>query len=60
MKNTMEISLNLDEASFVKSALVQALKKEDRESLSVFWPDANFAKVLRRLDVIIDVLFAEG
>ena len=60
MKNTMEIGLNLDEALFVKSALIQALKKENRASLSAFWPDADFANVLRQLDVIIDVLFAEG
>ena len=60
MKNTMEIGLNLDEALFVKAALVQALKRENRASLSVFWPDADFANVLRQLDVVIDVLFAES
>jgi hypothetical protein len=53
----MEIGLNLDEAIFVKSALIQALKKEDRESLLVLWSDANFANVLRQLDAVIDALF---
>ena len=60
MKNTMALGLNLDEALFVKAALIQTLKKENCESLSVFWPDADMPNLLRQLDIIIDVLFMEG
>ncbi len=59
MKSSMQVNLNLDEALFIKSAMIQALKWENKESIGVFWPDADFESILRQLDIIIDVLFLE-
>ena len=60
MTNTMQIALNLEEALFVKSTMVTALAKMNKDELEIFWPDADIANVLRQLDIIIDVLFVEG
>ena len=59
MSNTMEIGLNLDEALYVKSAIVSTLKHQNKEELGIFWPNADIPNVLRQLELIIDVLFAE-
>ena len=60
MSNTMEIGLNLDEALYVKSAIVSTLKQQNKDELAIFWPDADIPNLLRQLELIIDVLFAEG
>lgn len=60
MNNTMELGLNLDEALYVKSAIISTLKKQNKEELGIFWPNADIPNVIRQLEVIIDVLFAEG
>ena len=60
MKDAMPITLNLEEALFVRSALSIALKKVSRDELDVFWPGADIANVLRQLDITIDVLFTGG
>ena len=59
MNNAMPITLNLEEALFVRSAMEIALKKISRDELEMFWPGANIANVLRQLDITIDVLFKE-
>ena len=59
MKSMMQVSLNLDEALFIKSAMIHTLEQENKESIGVFWPNADFENILRQLDVIIDVLFLE-
>ena len=58
MKDSMPITLNLEEALFVRGAISIALKKVSRDELDVFWPGADIASVLRQLDITIDVLFA--
>lgn len=58
MSDSMPITLNLEEALFVRSAVTIALKKMSRDELEVFWPSADIANVLRQLDITIDVLFA--
>ena len=58
MNSSMSITLNLEEALFVRSAVSVALKKVSRDELDVFWPGADIANVLRQLDITIDVLFA--
>lgn len=58
MKDAMPITLNLEEALFVRSAISVALKKVSRDELDVFWSGADIANVLRQLDITIDVLFA--
>lgn len=60
MSNTIELGLNLDEALYVKSAIVATLKKQNKEELGIFWPNADIPNVIRQLEVIIDVLFTEG
>lgn len=60
MNDSMPITLNLEEALFVRSAISIALKKVSRDELDVFWPDADIANVLRQLDITINVLFAGG
>lgn len=59
MKNTMIIALNLEEALFVKSAMIATLKKLNREELDIFQEGADIPNILRQLDIIIDVLFKE-
>ena len=59
MSNTMELGLNLDEALYVKSAIISTLHKQSKEELGIFWPNADIPNVIRQLEVIIDVLFAE-
>lgn len=59
MKNAMPITLNLEEALFVRSAVSIALKKVSSDELDVFWPGADIASVLRQLDITIDILFKE-
>ena len=59
MSNTMELGLNLDEALYVKSAIISTLKHQNKEDLDIFWPNADIPNVIRQLEVIIDVLFAE-
>ena len=58
-QNSTPIELNLDELLFVRSAVEIALKKTNREEWEVFWPNANFADVLKQLDIAIDLLFME-
>ena len=58
MSDSMPITLNLEEALFVRSAVTVALKKMSRDDLEIFWPSADIANVLRQLDITIDVLFA--
>ena len=60
MKDAMQITLNLEEALFVKSAMITTLKKMNKDDLEIFWPDADIANVLRQLDITIDALFAGG
>lgn len=59
MKNTMTIALNLEEALFVKSAMICELKKMNKQDLSIFWEGADIPNILRQLDIVIDVLFTE-
>ena len=59
MKNTMTIALNLDEALFIKSAMICELKKMNKQDLSIFWEGADIPNILRQLDIVIDVLFTE-
>lgn len=59
MKNAMTITLNLEEALFVKSAMITTLKTMNRQDLGVFWEGADIPNILRQLDIIIDVLFIE-
>ena len=58
MKDAMPITLNLEEALFVKSVMTTALKKMNKKDLEIFWPGADIANILRQLDITIDVLFA--
>lgn len=58
--NSMQITMNLDELLFVRSAVEVALRETDSELWNIFWQDANFPDLLRQLDVAIDVLFKEG
>lgn len=55
----MTIALNLEEALFIKSIMIAALKKMDRQELNIFWEGADIPNILRQLDIIIDVLFTE-
>ena len=59
MKDAMPITLNLEEALFVQSAMKAVLKKMSKDELDIFWPGADIADVLRQLDITIDVLFAK-
>lgn len=59
MKNTMTIALNLEEALFVKSAMIAAFKTMNRQDFNVFWEGADIPNILHQLDIIIDVLFKE-
>lgn len=59
MKNTMTIAVNLEEALFVKSAMIATLKKMNKQELSIFWEGADIPNILRQLDIVIDVLFEE-
>ena len=58
MRQSMHITLNLEEALFVRSAVSIALKKVSRDELDVFWNGADIENVLRQLDITIDILFA--
>ena len=60
MKDSMQITLNLEEALFVKSAMITTLKGMNKNDLEIFWSDADIPNVLRQLDITIDVLFAGG
>ena len=60
MNDSMPITLNLEEALFVQSAMKTVLKKMSKDDLEIFWPGADIANVLRQLDLTIDVLFAGG
>lgn len=55
--SAMQVSLNLEEALFVQSAMKSVLKGMSKHDLEIFWPSADIANVLRQLDIIIDVLF---
>ena len=57
MRQSMPITLNLDEALFIRSAVSVALKQVSHDELDVFWPDADIEYILRQLDISIDVLF---
>ena len=57
MGNAMTITLNLEEALFVKSAMITTLKKMNKQELNIFWEGADIPNVLRQLDIVIDVLF---
>lgn len=57
MKDAMPITLNLEEALFVQSAMKSVLKKMNKQELEIFWPGADIENVLRQLDITIDVLF---
>lgn len=59
MKNTMTIAVNLEEALFVKSAMIATLKTMNRQDLGIFWEGADIPNILRQLDIVIDVLFTE-
>ena len=59
MKNTMTIAVNLEEALFVKSAMIATLKKMNKQELSIFCEGADIPNILHQLDIIIDVLFTE-
>ena len=58
MKDSMQITLNLEEALFIKSAMIIVLKQMNKNDLEIFWPDADIPNILRQLEIIIDVLFA--
>ena len=60
MKGAMPITLNLEEALFVKSAMITTLKQMNKQDLQIFWEGADIPNVLRQLDITIDVLFAGG
>ena len=60
MKDSMQITLNLEGALFIKGAMIAALKRMNKNDLEIFWPDADIPNVLRQLEVTIDVLFAGG
>lgn len=57
--NSMQITLNLDELLFVRSAVEVALRKTDPKLCNIFWQDVNFPDLLRQLDIAINVLFEE-